>query len=442
MADKSQTVDSGSDWDDESTLDFTSPRQQKKVPLQSSYQSAQQHEEDKSEMSEARPKPKERTTGKQVNDNGETGQRNSNVIRKQRNLADTSPWIQSHPSDNPPYDFNRALEDEGRQEDSGQRPGRGRKENTYDVAPTPQSVNPTGRGGGGGSWDDSDAEERTLRDLNATLKKEKKRETEERNRRKKEQRDERSQTSDLPTSRSDNMRGNQAYSSGRSQGRRQPQQHDQTYEQDVPYEDVARRDGMMPHASRDVTSPYSARDVMVDMPGNKFLDEANLLPVVFHDEEGARMLYHFQPCNMKLYEVPDSEDAAIMPGVADKAEIVMRRLWQEVFGGLRLVTGFFIIFIVEALKFVFHHVAQPIIIGLLTGVGDFFIKPLLSLTFSLIFQPIIVFFWNMLTGVRHLSQPVTDILHGVLTPIAMVLRSFRLFDITYQNSSNRPIRNV
>ncbi|XP_046555248.1 uncharacterized protein LOC124264545 isoform X2 [Haliotis rubra] len=337
-------------------------------------------------------------------------------------------------TNNPRYDFKGALEDEGRQEDIGQRPGRGRKGNTYDVAPAPQQVNPAGQGGGVGSWDDSDAEERTLRDLNATLKKEKKRETEERNRGKKEQRDaDRSQATDLPTSRSDNMRGNQAYSSGRSQGRQLAQQYDQPYEQDVPYEDVTRRE---------VMSPYSARDVLVNMPGDKHLDNPDLLPVVFHDEEGARMLYHFHPCNMKMYEVPDTEDAAIMPGVADKAERVVRRLWQEVFGGLRLVTGIFIIFIVEALKFVFHHVVQPIIIGLLTGVGDSLLKPLFSLTFSLILQPIIVFFWNILTGVRHLSQPVIDILHGVLTPIAMVLRSFRLFDVTYQNSLNRPIRNV
>lgn len=108
----------------------------------------------------------------------------------------------------------------------------------------------------------------------------------------------------------------------------------------------------------------------------------------------------------------------------------MRRIFREIFAVLRILTGIIIWFIVELLQYIIQHVIQPLFIGVLMVTADYLIKPTLTIFFSGVVQPTNIFMWNVLVGLRHVCRPVIDITASFAEILAMVLRAFRLFEIT------------
>lgn len=109
----------------------------------------------------------------------------------------------------------------------------------------------------------------------------------------------------------------------------------------------------------------------------------------------------------------------------------MQRVWQEFFAILRIILSIVIWFLVELFKFLAKHIFQPLVIAVVMYFGDYVIKPLLSVLFNGFLQPFSIFWWNVFTGMRHMFNPIGEILRRIFEQLAMLFRSIRLFEVTY-----------
>ena len=107
----------------------------------------------------------------------------------------------------------------------------------------------------------------------------------------------------------------------------------------------------------------------------------------------------------------------------------VQRGWQEFFGALRILTSIAVFLVVEALNYITNHVARPLFLGVVVMTGNRLIKPVLAGLFNLILQPFVIFLWNFVSGVRHVCQPVIDILGGIMSKFAILLQAFRLEEV-------------
>ena len=112
-----------------------------------------------------------------------------------------------------------------------------------------------------------------------------------------------------------------------------------------------------------------------------------------------------------------------------RVEGYVQRGWQEFFGVLRILTSIVVFLVVEALNYVTNHVARPLFLGVVVMTGNRLVKPLLAGLFNLILQPLVIFSWNLASGVRQLCQPLIDILGGVTSRLAVILQAFRLVEV-------------
>lgn len=118
----------------------------------------------------------------------------------------------------------------------------------------------------------------------------------------------------------------------------------------------------------------------------------------------------------------------------------IRRGWQEFFGLFRIIFDFITIFVIELLRLIFSTVFQKFIVGVITIMGDYFLKPLLSSVFNSVLQPEFVFLWNTTRGIRRLSQPLVQLFGDILQYFSGLLRSFRLFE--YNNYRRGEVKTV
>lgn len=125
-----------------------------------------------------------------------------------------------------------------------------------------------------------------------------------------------------------------------------------------------------------------------------------------------------------------------------RVERVLKRIYQEFFGVIRIITSIAILLIVELLNFVLKHILQPLIIGVFGTLGEFFCKPLLSICFNGFVQPLGIFFWNAAVSFRHMFGPIGDILRRILKEFAMCCTSFKPIQIHYKTGSQPELQNV
>eukprot|EP00794_Sanderia_malayensis_P018187 gene18187-20001_t len=132
---------------------------------------------------------------------------------------------------------------------------------------------------------------------------------------------------------------------------------------------------------------------------------------------------------VRNYHSMFTESEAKLPVLADKIESTTRRSIQEFFGVLQIVNDVFVIFIVETVRFLLKQFGRKLIAGVITAVGDFVTKPVLSAIFNSIIQPVFVLVWNVMHGLLKLLRPVLNITRELLGQVAHVVRAFRLVDV-------------
>ncbi|XP_033645827.1 uncharacterized protein LOC117305150 [Asterias rubens] len=149
-------------------------------------------------------------------------------------------------------------------------------------------------------------------------------------------------------------------------------------------------------------------------------------------ENTQRYIYRYNHGSMKYYDTRTGREDIYMTAIADKSEKLVRRCAREVFGALRIVVDFFLIFLLEFLRFLAYNIIGLFLVGLLTTFGDYLFKPVLAALFNSILQPVAVFLYNTGVALQTVFKPLIDILRGVFTQIAMLLRALRLVEINWK----------
>ncbi|XP_066275528.1 uncharacterized protein [Branchiostoma lanceolatum] len=162
------------------------------------------------------------------------------------------------------------------------------------------------------------------------------------------------------------------------------------------------------------------------------------------NESNSRSVYPFHQGAVNYLYATERSAHAVMPAIADKSEVMVRRGVQELFGVMRLLVDVFVILAVELARFVFRQVVQNLLIGLLVVMGDHFVKPLVAALFNSFLQPVLMLLWNIATATRTVFGPVIGILRGVALQFAVVLRAFRLVELNWRADSREhpPLEDV
>ena len=118
-----------------------------------------------------------------------------------------------------------------------------------------------------------------------------------------------------------------------------------------------------------------------------------------------------------------------------RIDVIARRVWREVFAALRIAFVFLFVFIIELIRFIGRDVFHAFILRLLAIVGDFIIKPLLVMSFNSFALPLLVFIWNLLAGLQSMLEPAFNIVKSCVLQVVLVVRAFRLVEITHNNKT-------
>lgn len=500
--DDTQKDGSDSDWD--STLDFTSPRQpignfmprmQDEIEDEESALSNESDVDEANIDASVQEKNSVNTERNLLQPRDERSrspsplQKENNIIKAQQQKTtprrtprqaegDAAANQYSQEKEPPPYNFKEAVTGKFTPEPGGrQPPGKERKGNTYDPAPspTPRGI-PVQQGSirSIGSWDESDPDERTLKELRTNFNKEKQKEEQQKSRQR--ELEERSYAEDPPhtnrsettwkswakdkiqrkpkTSQQTQQQSQQVTPQITPQLRHQPRQDASQMSQVSAQRAPLRVEVSPPSVTHSTAYQYPTPSPQVPPPrevhipqydmrqmqaasyteivGAEFPDEPKKLFV--YDEDRGRYTYYFGHGNLKYFEVNDDFDEAKLPPYADKCERLSKRIWQEIFAVIRIVFCVFIWFFIELFRYVAKHIFQPIVHGIFATIGDFVFKPFLSALFNGFMQPFSIFLWNVFTGMRHVFRPIGEILERVFEQFAMLFRSIRLFEINWNTA--------
>ncbi|XP_052801065.1 uncharacterized protein LOC128231863 [Mya arenaria] len=505
--DSSTKDGSDSDWD--STLDFTSPRQVGIGQLRPNMQAEEIEEE--SALSGESDNDEQELPNDQVIRNvlkppeerpraPTPTQKENNIIlaQKQQNIQQhiqpaNQPQHKKRPdSANAPFNFRDAIQDRTTPEPALRGPpGKDRKGTAYDPAPSPtprSGIVPQGSIRSVGSWDESDPDERILKEIRSKYQQEKLKEEQMKAKeevslveepdtarsegtwmswkkgKKRKLKTDKGSVPATPRSQAppDSARSQYQGQTTRSsfgkgqiesahplQGQVSKVQMPQVIRQQAapvstPANVVRRNEVVSPSVIQVIEPRFSkspramAEYTNVEL-GAESLDASQLgdpEKLFVRDEDTGRYLYYFGHGNLRYYEVTEDYEEARLPQVADKVDKIMQRVWQEMFAVLRILLSVVIWFTVELARFLARHIFQPIIIGVFVTLGDFLMKPFLSAVFNGFVQPLSIFFWNVFTGMRHMFNPIGEILRKVFEQLAMLFSSIRLFEITWVSDKN------
>ncbi|XP_022902034.1 uncharacterized protein [Onthophagus taurus] len=146
---------------------------------------------------------------------------------------------------------------------------------------------------------------------------------------------------------------------------------------------------------------------------------------------------HGNACYLKTTDVTPNLTTEL---IAEKTEAYTTKFWAELFGTIHIFFAFLTTFILQFLKFILQSLIRPLTIGLLQLTSDYFFKPCLSVVFNAIIQPPAIFFFNILTSLRDLCDPVAEGVGYFLREVANVCRSIRLVEVK-NNTNNKPKLN-
>ncbi|XP_078667320.1 uncharacterized protein LOC144909100 isoform X7 [Branchiostoma floridae x Branchiostoma belcheri] len=399
---------------------------------------------DPSKTSQPKPSPRpdrQSTVGKNSSSTSQSGMKSGISVfndrgRRHDNEGDSYPIKDRRAKpgkDQPPYDF-KGVVGPDKPSPSRQPPGKGRKGHSYDPDSDLQPNN--SENAVLGSWDDSDAEEETLAAIRANIAKDsaksgptdpsppvgsnnrrdRNNDRNNDNGRAKDRKGKKEDSGLWPGKKEDSglwsgKKEDAGLWSGRSSGRKKNQEH----------LSISTRQ-LVPEAE-DSGSETRAEP---DKPGTE------MVPQYTPGNESSRSVYPFHQGTVKYLYAQDGSGQAVMPTIADKSEVLVRRGVQEMFGVLRLLVDVFVILAVELARFVFRQILQNLVVGLVVVTGDHFFKPLVAAVFNSFLQPVLMLLWNVATATRTVFGPLVDILRGVALQIAVVLRAFRLVEVNWK----------
>ncbi|EFN89817.1 uncharacterized protein LOC105181454 [Harpegnathos saltator] len=142
-------------------------------------------------------------------------------------------------------------------------------------------------------------------------------------------------------------------------------------------------------------------------------------------------IYYFDHGNSAYYQTTDCHPVLTTDKCAEKTDQAATRFWAEIFGTIHIGTAFIMAFILQLLRFLLYSVIRPLTVGILQLIADYFVKPLLSIVFNALIQPILILFYNIAMSLRDLCQPIAEALGLFLREIANLCAAIRLVEVKH-----------
>ncbi|XP_032668473.1 uncharacterized protein LOC116842837 [Odontomachus brunneus] len=195
-------------------------------------------------------------------------------------------------------------------------------------------------------------------------------------------------------------------------------------------------------AARELQQPFvccdisdgipSKNDKSHDLPGKSKLPKHQTRTKLKREEAVEKIeIYYFDHGNSEYYQTTDCHPVLITDKCAEKTDQAATRFWAEIFGTIHIGTAFVIAFILQLLRFVLYSVIRPLTVGILQLIADYFVKPLLSIVFNALIQPILILFYNIATSLRDLCEPIAEAIGLFLREIATLCAAIRLVEVKH-----------
>ncbi|XP_015186794.1 PREDICTED: uncharacterized protein LOC107071888 isoform X2 [Polistes dominula] len=147
-------------------------------------------------------------------------------------------------------------------------------------------------------------------------------------------------------------------------------------------------------------------------------------------------IYYFDHGNSAYYRTTDSPPILMTDKCAEKTDQAATRFWAEIFGTIHIGTAFITAFILQFIRFILFSLIRPLTVGILQLFADYFVKPLLSIIFNALIQPILILLYNIATSIKDLSEPLAEAIGLFLREIANLCKSIRIIEINYDNKNS------
>ncbi|KAL2719789.1 hypothetical protein V1477_021283 [Vespula maculifrons] len=147
-------------------------------------------------------------------------------------------------------------------------------------------------------------------------------------------------------------------------------------------------------------------------------------------------IYYFDHGNSAYYRTTDSPPILKTEKCAEKTDQAATRFWAEIFGTIHIGTAFITAFILQLIRFILFSLIRPLTVGILQLFADYFVKPLLSIIFNALIQPILILLYNIATSIKDLCEPLAETVGLFLREIANLCRSIRIIEIRYENKGS------
>lgn len=131
------------------------------------------------------------------------------------------------------------------------------------------------------------------------------------------------------------------------------------------------------------------------------------------------------------YRTTDSPPILATEKCAEKTDQAAIRFWAEIFGTVHIGTAFVTAFILQFLRFILFSIVRPLTVGILQLLADYFVKPLLSIVFNALIQPVLILLYNVATSMKDLCEPLAQAVGFFLREIANVCAAIRIVEIKH-----------
>ncbi|CAG5074968.1 Protein of unknown function [Cotesia congregata] len=142
-------------------------------------------------------------------------------------------------------------------------------------------------------------------------------------------------------------------------------------------------------------------------------------------------IYIFDHGNSTYYKTTDDSPLLTSQKLVSKSQNAAVRFWAEIFSSIHIGITFVTSFLLQLLKFLMVSTLRPLTVGVIQLTSDYLIKPVLSITFNGLVQPVLIFLLNVATSVRDVCKPLAEALGFFLLEISNLCRAFRFVEVKH-----------
>ncbi|XP_057662091.1 uncharacterized protein LOC130897323 isoform X2 [Diorhabda carinulata] len=153
-------------------------------------------------------------------------------------------------------------------------------------------------------------------------------------------------------------------------------------------------------------------------------------------------VYYFDHGCASYFRTTDRSPVIATEDFAEKTEAYTTKFWAEIFGSFNIGCSFLISLILQFVRFFLYSILRPLTVGLIQLISDYFFKPILTTLFNAVIQPVLIFFYNIVTSLRDICDPLAEAIGYFFREFAVLIRAFRIIEVNSNGGETICNRNI